>query len=423
MRLAIKSLLISIFIITLVSCSSQKLIVKRNTVPTINDTLTYSDYVSALLCANIDTAKFYAANDDEKFNLAIGTEHLINGRFADAETTFDNLYKKHIKDEPIRLICANFLANTIIYQSEWQKYYNTFKQDSETQAAAYERMQYPYFINYNHSYSFTKDIDTIPIDIYHGLITVKLNINGTLANMLFDTGCEMTVLSDDLAKKLNISTVSDNTGKMKASTNQIVNSSPGVLPGATLGNFKITNLPIYIMQSSFLKAKFLFITFMKFDGIVGYDVIKHFDCSIDVPNKRIIIRKPHKKENIVRNFFWNKVPIIKLKSANKFDLLFFFDSGSNYSSLFQMITRKLKIDKMHEKKRIIWGVGGSIKQQISRVDQISIFLKDSELNFENIDMRTDDRDAIFALDGTLGIDVAAHNIIHLDPLNGIFELE
>lgn len=189
------------------------------------------------------------------------------------------------------------------------------------------------------------------------------------------------------------------------------------------GNLTYHNKPCVISNSSNLKFKFLFYTFLSFDGILAWDIIKNLDITIDIKEKMMYLKKPKALQYHNRNMFWLNHPLVKLKYKNGFDLLFNFDSGAMNSEFYDFLLAKIKIDDLFNDSERIYGVGSSLKREQKVIPKISFLLNDNSLNFTNLKSGVERVNNFLKLDGMIGCDVLLKSSkLHIDAQNGIFDI-
>lgn len=180
----------------------------------------------------------------------------------------------------------------------------------------------------------------IPFEFYQDTyVLIKLSINNkdTLC-FYFDTGATATLVDSTVAKKIglipnyeqNVSGAGGNK-KYKIALNQTVNVE---------GNLKIDGIHIVIDDLSRLQRTLG----RKFDGIIGYSILKDFKTKIDFDFKTIELLPFSSKVNLdeyhaIDFKFGNGIPIpqfpitIMLKNNKKYTDTVFFDSGAGLSLL------------------------------------------------------------------------------------------
>jgi hypothetical protein len=159
---------------------------------------------------------------------------------------------------------------------------------------------------------------------------------------------------------------------------------------------------------------------LKIDGIIGWNVIKNLDVTFDCPNALLYIQKPAENSNIENSMFWLDCPIVKMKAIDGSDLFFEFDTGAQNSNIYDALLNKLSIKEYSEKSQTFYGIGGSKRIEMKRIDNLNILLDQYCLNFKNIN--TGNRTEDLYLDGKIGIDLFKKIKIRISATNGIFKV-
>jgi len=124
----------------------------------------------------------------------------------------------------------------------------------------------------------------LPVD---GHILVPVVLNGFLeARVLVDTGAGITVLSGELARKLQLEGVAGHSITLKTMAIDI-QAQLATLSSIQVGNLVQNNLPVAITDLPLGEER-------KFDGILGMDFMNNYKIQIDNENSRILL-SPGKK--------------------------------------------------------------------------------------------------------------------------------
>ena len=420
-----KTIIYSISLITFIfitACSSNKVIIRNyaDSIPQHSE-IDYSNYWSAVLCASPEIVKDTDVTD-EHLEFAKALEYIKLGQYSESEMIFENLLENS-KNDTITVNSKDILKELLWYQNKWTEYYDLLKAKDESKEAANKRLVFPSFMGKSdETIIFTKDVDTIEINVRQGLIFVPVEVNGKSHEFLFDTGAQLSAITDELGREFNVTLLQKHDSALVGSTEVSSDIESGFFNTFKIGNFYSTNQPCFVVNKSATRFKFLFLTFFSFDGIIGWNTIKNMDVEIDAENEIMIIRKPVKKENTERNLFWLSHPIIKFRSLTGVDMHFFYDSGAQESNFYDLLLMKLKPDDIEKDTKTIYGIGGKLKQDISIIPDISFFDKQNRLNFINMKSGHGDSDMFFKLDGQLGNDISKQSKFRIDALNGLFEV-
>lgn len=189
----------------------------------------------------------------------------------------------------------------------------------------------------------------------YGLLEVPVSFGSHEETFLFDTGANMSVLTESYAEKLGVKKL-NTSFKVSASQGKIVESDLGVADSLNLGGIVIKNVVFIIMPDAkldFPKAGF------RIRGILGFPVISALkevhifkDSLLQIPLKP----KPANLNNMVlRGLF----PIVQAQTAND-TMIFQFDTGATQTDFYSPFYEKYKdaVQANGTKMRKVFGGAG-----------------------------------------------------------------
>lgn len=411
-----------IFSFIVSSCSHTEITTTKMTDEKIGDDfLTYADYWSAITLACPDTALVLAKNNDE-ISLANSMKALVDNRRNDAIDTLINL-RKRTKNDTILSVTSDLLSDLFIYEQRYEDQYRIFKRDTVDAEIEKRRLLYPLIIDKpRQSVEFSSEIDTIDMKLHKGLPHVKVNINGKEYDFVFDTGAQTSLISDEIAEECGIKLIASIDSALTGSTDDKSTLNLSIANSIRLGNASFKNSPIMIVDHNLMKFKFLFITWFSFDGLIGWNLIKKMDITMDYKNEKMYIRKPVKQTNPPNNMFWLSDPVVKAKTPSGLDLNIFFDSGAMDSHVYNLFLKKYKDLETDETTNKYSGIGGTRKIDATKISSVDLFMSGHKINCKNIKTGMEYGDGFLHLDAALGSDFIKNGQIHIDATNGIFEL-
>lgn len=170
--------------------------------------------------------------------------------------------------------------------------------------------------------------DTIPFRNDLGLIIIPITFNGVEKHFAFDTGAEYSVAygwaKDDLKKTNKTMTIHSSSGRK--SRMRFYNSGLIELGSRKIRKHRILNAPKNEIFSCY-----------KVDGILGVDIIKALNWTVDYKNKILIMYPANYFPEKVKNMhqldfdFQNQRPYVYLK-LKKNRLKFLLDTGAGGTS-------------------------------------------------------------------------------------------
>jgi hypothetical protein len=122
---------------------------------------------------------------------------------------------------------------------------------------------------------------TEPLIIIQGLVNGK----GPYA-FVVDTGASMTVVSPLVARRAGICL--KGTKAKAAGVDGFLDATITTLRSLRIGALEATNLKVAIVSLAVLNRS----TRLKLGGIIGYNILKHYQVIIDYPSKRIFFQSP-----------------------------------------------------------------------------------------------------------------------------------
>ncbi|MBD3285466.1 hypothetical protein GF359_03450 [candidate division WOR-3 bacterium] len=272
-------------------------------------------------------------------------------------------------------------------------------------------------------YVYPETVVRLPIRLsVTGCPIINVKINGKKRRLWLDTGASMTALSSDFAEELGIDALGSATASAQTGTSKKIDVKPALIDSMEIEKIKIRNHPAVILKAEDLEFKQAGITFLRIDGIIGYNALKNLDIEIDYRHKRIRLREPNLKADVERNLFWLGVPIVRLQTEDGTPLMFFFDTGASKTNLFEKISTRIDLGEVREKKALIGSAGGMERIKTRKVSELTLMLNGKQMDIVNLIMVLAPIEPFVNLHGILGADVFAGKILHIDHLNGLIEI-
>jgi predicted aspartyl protease len=138
-------------------------------------------------------------------------------------------------------------------------------------------------------YALNKDVSktSVKMNYRFGFPYIKVKINNSKeTELVVDTGANINLLTQGLARKFNVRRVAKTKVSMQT---RVFGASTGIIDSLQLGDIVVKNVPVLIADSIFLRAKLfmnnLFAPHMKIKGIIGLNVLKNFNVTFDYKNE------------------------------------------------------------------------------------------------------------------------------------------
>lgn len=257
-------------------------------------------------------------------------------------------------------------------------------------------------------------------DEFLNLFLIDVVINGKTIPLLFDTGGSKTAISKSLSEQVSLS-ISSNSVNAGGNTGKVDTFSMGIVTKLEIGNNSINNLNVIIIPDNQLdfgcddKGNTL-----RINGILGWDVISSFKCTIDPHSRTYSIEKPKPSEN--KNLlFWDNMPIIRVKYGEH-NIHFGFDSG-NTESVFSKEFIPLMQNKEEKKDKIV-GITEVIEEDAYLIKKIRFNISNKNIELNNISVlkRNIFPTKEFNVMGLLAADIIQDHKCVIDFMNNNFQL-
>lgn len=203
----------------------------------------------------------------------------------------------------------------------------------------------------------------------YNLLRVKSK-NDSIADMIFDTGANVNVVSESTAKKLNFRILPKAVVYVMGATGTRNASKIAIADQGYIENIEFRNAEFIVFPDSlltFANGKY------KINGIIGFPVIMRFE-SIRFTDSLIYIPKnPNALTNVPNLFIEGDDYIIDVAYKNK-KLPFFFDTGNSntsfYKNMYDMDSMNFKVLK--DTVFSYSSVGGTLTEKAKLLPEIKL---------------------------------------------------
>lgn len=253
----------------------------------------------------------------------------------------------------------------------------------------------------------------------YGLLEVPVSFGRQEETFLFDTGANMSVLTESYAEKLGVKKL-NTSFKVSASQGKIVESDLGVADSLNMGGIVIRNVVFIIMPDAkldFPKAGF------RIRGILGFPVISALkevhifkDSLLQIPIKP---KAANLNNMVLRGLF----PIVQAQTAND-TMIFQFDTGATQTDFYSPFYEKYKdavLANGTKMRKVFGGAGGNRTIKVYELRNIKMRIGSNEFVLPAVNvipepLREGRQDFTY---GNLGHDVVAQfreMIINFDSM-------
>jgi predicted aspartyl protease len=257
-----------------------------------------------------------------------------------------------------------------------------------------------------------------------GTPSVHVKINGKDYVFWIDTGSSMTVLSSAVAAETGISALVSDTLVVRT----FAGSAPvkaAVVKQIDIGAIVITNSPAVIIDESlmYLRASTGGVaqSVLRVDGLIGWDIIRQLDLTMDYAGSKAIIRRPEARiATEPRNLLWLGKPFVELTTKNGGKVHFTVDTGAQSTFINEAAVEKAGAVTQHADNRV-FGIARTTRDT-KKVGFVSLSAGDKLLDLQNIIVYGPVYSGLINCDGILGSDIARFGVIHIDASNGVFSV-
>lgn len=276
----------------------------------------------------------------------------------------------------------------------------------------------------------TIDVPDVPVTLplrrsAFGTPVVTVSVNGHPHEFWLDTGASMTLLSDEVAVSSGVRLAAGDTLALGVVAGHIP-ARAIFIDSLSLGPIVARGLGAALVNKGALRLDHQMVNGTRqsvpIDGVIGTDLLRQLDIVIDAGSSTITIRRPRRDPRAVRNLFWVGYPVVRLVTKDGRPALFGLDTGAEGTYVTTSLLRKQPKTPVAMRRGSIGGLGSEqhTTQWVAR--QIALSDGDYAIALENVPVAPDRRWTFVNFDGVLGSDIALASRMHLDFLNGVFDV-
>ncbi|MEO5814133.1 MAG: aspartyl protease family protein [Gemmatimonadaceae bacterium] len=258
-----------------------------------------------------------------------------------------------------------------------------------------------------------------------GTPVVTVSINGHPHEFWLDTGASMTLLSDEVAVASGVRLAARDTLALGVVAGHIP-ARAVFIDSLSLGPMTARGLGAALVNKGALRMDHKVVNGMRqsvqIDGVIGTDLLRHLDLVIDANASTITIKRPRRDPRAVRNLFWVGYPVVRLVTKDGRPALFGLDTGAEGTYITTSLLRKQPKTPVAMRRGSIGGLGAEqhATQWVAR--QLALSDGDYAIELKNVPVAPERRWTFVNFDGVLGSDIALASRMHLDFVNGVFDV-
>ncbi|MGE5499771.1 MAG: aspartyl protease family protein [Syntrophothermus sp.] len=405
-----------LFVLTLLAlagCSSnQKVILTKEEVKTSAvRARQYAGFEDELLSGSFMQAESLAINDDQKKTaqayraFAEGDEKTAKQIAAQVTASKDSAASEYSKQ---------LLSYIYFAQSRWSEL-NRFTEKEQPEDAAQKVLSDAFSKLPKEEISLDEKSGRHEISFSSsGTPLIEVEVNGVKKRFWFDTGAGLSVIASDAAEECNVIPIGRDTAKSGTATSKEVGFMPAAIREMKFAGLTVKNHPVMIFNKKDLEFKLLgFITLMKIDGIIGWNLIRQLGWEVDYKNKTILPFTSDKTSSASRkNFIWFGYPAVSLSDSSGSELLFGLDTGAKATSLSQYY--EVSAGSGTSETKTYGGAGGFEKMEVLNLKNISFNFTGSRVLFPEIYKKNHNFTSTVRLHGVIGSDLPRDNRLIID---------
>jgi predicted aspartyl protease len=385
----------------------------------------YDNFWRALEDINLQAA-WISAGSGEQRRLADAIDDFLGGRYVEADSIIIPLLTAN--DGEVRNAARITYGAILTAQGNWSRLATYADSASrEPHDAAGVEAWAPAFKGVSTTVAFMDTMSLAPLSRSRsGVAIIPVSVNGVTRHFWLDTGSSLTVLTSEVAAVSGVTGIGGDTLELVTSVGRLPTQA-AVIQSLKLGGVAVTNARAMIVNGAALQLRETANDAFPqaIDGVIGFDLIRLLDLSIDDNHGRVIIRKPslgRAGANRSHNLTWFGVPIVTLLSENGSAVHLVLDTGAEETFGTPGMARKSGARWRRAERRTVQGFGGSASESGIVIPSVRLFLGDVPLTFKRIFLYEARYPTIFTLDGTLGADVGRGGVVRIDMTNGRFDV-
>jgi len=202
-----------------------------------------------------------------------------------------------------------------------------------------------------------------------------------------------------------------------------------VLKRLEIGPIVLTNSPAVIIETKLMYLKSsadgVPARGLKVDGILGWDVIRQFDLTMNYATGIITLKQPLPRgfgETGPQNLAWLGKPMVDVETKDGGKLHFMLDTGAQSTFLNGTAVEKAGAGTKSSDQKV-FGIARTGRQTQQVVPFLTLTAGGKSLRLRDVIVYGPASSGLINIDGILGSDIAQFGTLHIDATNGVFQIE
>lgn len=233
-----------------------------------------------------------------------------------------------------------------------------------------------------------------------GLYTCSVKIQGKRLNFLIDTGAQMSTLFKQACDDILFldETYPIHIGSIGGKENK---SECRVVETMFFGMVEIKNQPLAIMDSNQFMIPYLNVRLMNFDGIIGWDILRHLDFELNDKDSTFSLLSTSRSFRI-QNLMDSSFPIFLALDHNQKVVTLGLDTGAKESWLGEHYAKQANVSIDYNQKAMGMGILGIETLHFWLIDHVVFSLFDRSITLKNTMTGRVDMFPNIEIDGVVG---------------------
>lgn len=258
-----------------------------------------------------------------------------------------------------------------------------------------------------------------------GTPVITVRVNGKAHEFWLDTGASMTLLSAGVAMDVGALLAAPDTLALGVVAGHIP-ARAVYLDSLSIGPVQALGLSAALVSPGALRLDRRVVRgiteSVPIDGVIGTDLLRHLDIVLDAGGGTITIGKPRRDPRTVRNLFWVGYPVVRLVTRDGRPVLLGLDTGAEGTYVTTSLLRKQPRTRIAMRRTSLGGLGDGRQEAEWVARDIALTDGDYGVILGNIPVISEHHWTFVTFDGVIGSDVALASRMHLDFMNGVFDI-